>query len=95
MNKADLVRVVCERVGMSVKDVDTVITATFDEITKALMRNDDVRIYKFGRFFNKRYKGKMARNMVNNTCVKISDFYKVVLKVSGEVKDRVRVLKVD
>lgn len=50
MNKQDLVSSIADRCGMSKADVGKVVDATLDTITKALKKNDDLRLVGFGTF---------------------------------------------
>ena len=50
MNKTELVSAVAEASGVSKKDTDAVIKATFEAIEKAMARGDKVQVIGFGTF---------------------------------------------
>ena len=50
MNKTELINAVAEATGASKKDTTSVIGATFDAITKALVDGDKVQLIGFGTF---------------------------------------------
>ncbi len=50
MNKNELVAAVSEKAGLSKADATRAVDATFDVITEALRKNDDVRLVGFGTY---------------------------------------------
>ena len=50
MNKAELIAVVAEKAGLSKKDMEKAVNATFDVITEALTKGDKVQLIGFGAF---------------------------------------------
>ena len=50
MNKTDLVAAVAERSGLTKKDAERVVSATFDTITAELVKGEKVQISGFGIF---------------------------------------------
>lgn len=62
MNKANLVDSVAAATGLSKKQADAAIAATFGAITKALQENDKVQLIGFGTF---KVKERAARTGIN------------------------------
>jgi DNA-binding protein HU-beta len=59
VNKNDLIAEVAEDTGMSKTDAARAVDAVFDAVTKALKRNQEVRLVGFGTFsVSKRDKAK-------------------------------------
>ena len=50
MNKTELIAAVAEKTGLSNKDSEKAITATFDAITASLDAGDKVQLVGFGTF---------------------------------------------
>ncbi len=50
MNKNELISAVAEATGVSKKDTDAVIKATFEAISKAMADGDKVQLIGFGTF---------------------------------------------
>jgi len=62
MNKADLVGAVAEKAGMTKKDAEQAITATFDAITDALKSGEKIQMVGFGTFEVKDRAERIGRN---------------------------------
>ena len=50
MNKTELVAVVAEKSGLTKKDAERVVSATFETITAELVKGEKVQISGFGIF---------------------------------------------
>jgi DNA-binding protein HU-beta len=50
MNKKELMAEVAQKTGMTKKDSEKVVTATFEVIEEALSKNDKVQLVGFGTF---------------------------------------------
>ena len=62
MNKANLIDSVAAATGLTKKQADAAIAATFGAITKALKENDKVQLIGFGTF---KVKERAARSGIN------------------------------
>ncbi|MGQ0662140.1 MAG: HU family DNA-binding protein [Pseudomonadota bacterium] len=62
MNKNDLVAAVATKAELSKGDATTAVDATFDVITKALKKGDDVRLVGFGTFYLTKRAQSKGRN---------------------------------
>lgn len=62
MNKGSLVDAVAERVGVSKKQVDAVLTAALDTIMEAVSNQDKVTLVGFGSFQSRERKAREGRN---------------------------------
>lgn len=62
MNKAELVSVLAEKVGISKKQAEEVIEALTDTITETLKEGGEVTIAGFGAFSAKQRAGRMGVN---------------------------------
>lgn len=62
MNKTELADAVAERAGLSKTDAGKAVDATFDAITAALIKEDDVRLIGFGTFHAAKREESKGRN---------------------------------
>ena len=62
MNKAELIATVAEVAGLSKKDSEKAVNATFDAITAALEAGEKVSLVGFGAFDVKERAARMGRN---------------------------------
>ncbi len=62
MNKTELIAEVARKCGMSKKDAERAVGATFDTITEALCAGDKVQLVGFGAFEVKERPARKARN---------------------------------
>lgn len=62
MNKAELITAVAEKAGLSKKDTEKVINATFDAITAELVAGEKVSLVGFGSFDVKLRGERIGRN---------------------------------
>jgi len=62
MNKTELIMAVAGETGLTKKDVETMLNATMQAITDALVQEDKVQIVGFGSFEVKYRKERMGRN---------------------------------
>lgn len=62
MNKAELISVVSEKTGLSKKDSERAINATFDTIGESLEAGEKVQLVGFGVFDIKERAARIGRN---------------------------------
>ena len=62
MNKAELIAAVAEKAGISKKDSEKAINATFDTISAAMEAGEKVQLVGFGGFDVKERGSRMGRN---------------------------------
>ncbi|MDL2300200.1 HU family DNA-binding protein [Clostridiaceae bacterium OttesenSCG-928-D20] len=62
MNKADLVAAVAEKTGLSKKDSEKAVSATFDSIAASLESGEKVQLIGFGVFDVKERAARIGRN---------------------------------
>ncbi len=62
MNKSDLIRVIANKAGITLKDADIAFDAVFGAITEGLNQGEKVQISGFGTF---ELKSKAAREGIN------------------------------
>ena len=89
MNKAELIAVVAEKAGLSKKDTEKAVNATFDAITEALVKGDKVQLVGFGAFEVKSRGERIGRNPQTKEEIKIPASKAPVFKAGKALKDAV------
>ncbi len=62
MNKTELIAVVAEKTGITKKEAERIVSATFDTVTETLVKGEKVQISGFGAFETKEREARMGRN---------------------------------
>ena len=62
MTKAELIKLVAEKAGISKKESDKVVGAVIDSITEALVKGEKIQIVGFGTFEVKERGERKGRN---------------------------------
>ena len=89
MNKTELVAVVAEKSGLTKKDAERVVSATFDAITGSLQKGDKVQISGFGVFEIKEREARVGRNPRTKEEIQIPATRQPAFKASKTLKDTV------
>jgi len=87
MTKADIVELIAEKTGFTVKDVKIVVEQCLDEIKDCLAEGNHLEIRGFGTFKVKKHKARKARNPKTNEEVMVPARKKAVFKVSRELNN--------
>jgi DNA-binding protein HU-beta len=88
MNKAELIAAVAERTGESKAKATEAVDATFDIITEALARGDEVKLPSFGTFVVVKTAARVARNPQTNQEVRVPEGKKPRFRPGKNLKDR-------
>ncbi len=89
MNKAELIAVVADKAGLTKKDSEKAVNATFDTITAALQAGDKVQLVGFGAYDVKTRGVRMGRNPKTKEEIKIPASRVPVFKAGKALKDAV------
>ncbi|MCW5696689.1 MAG: HU family DNA-binding protein [Bauldia sp.] len=89
MNKNDVVGAVADKTGMSKAAAAQVVDATFDVITDALKRGDEVKIIGFGSFTVAKRAASQGRNPRTGESIKIAASKTPKFKAGKGLKDSV------
>ena len=87
MNKTELINAVAEKTGLSKKDSEKAITATFDAITASLEAGDKVQLVGFGVFDIKERGARIGRNPKTKEEIQIPASRVPVFKAGKALKD--------
>ena len=89
MNKAELIAVVAEKTGLSKKDSEKALNATFEAITDSLKAGDKVSMVGFGTFEVKTRGERIGRNPKTKAEIKIPASRIPGFKAGKALKDAV------
>ena len=89
MNKAELIAAVAEKTGLSKKDTEAVVSATFDTIVAAMAEEEKVQLVGFGSFEVKKRAERIGRNPKTKESIKIPASKVPVFKPGTALKDAV------
>lgn len=84
MTKADIVELVAEKTGLTLKDAKIVVVLFLEEVKKCLVEGKHLEIRGFGTFKVKNHKARKARNPKTGQEVMVPARKKAVFKVSRE-----------
>ena len=89
MNKAELIAAVAEKTGMSKKDTEAVVAATFEAVTETLAKGDKVQLVGFGSFEVKKRAARLGRNPKTKETIEIEASKVPTFKAGKALKDAV------
>ncbi len=87
MNKTELIAAVAEKTGLTKKDAECVVSATFETITASLVKGDKVQVSGFGIFDVKTREARVGRNPRTKEEIKIPATKLPAFKASKTLKD--------
>lgn len=89
MNKTELIAAVAAKAGMTKKDAEGVINATFETITESLAKGDKVQVSGFGIFEVRAREARVGRNPRTKETIEIPATKLPAFKASKTLKDTV------
>lgn len=89
MNKAELISAVAAKTGLSKKDSEKAINATFDTMTAALEAGEKVQLVGFGVFDVKERAARIGRNPKTKEEIEIPASRVPTFKAGKALKDSV------
>ena len=89
VTRADLAEAVYEEVGLSRNESSDLVESVLDEISKALIEGENVKISSFGSFTIREKGERIGRNPKTGVEVPISPRKVLVFRASHVLKDRV------
>lgn len=93
MNKTELVTSVAEATGLSKKNAEAAVKATFDSITNAMVAGDKVQLIGFGTFETRDRAARTGRNPQTGKEIKIKASKAPAFKPGKALKDAVNAPK--
>ena len=87
MNKTELIAAVAAKTGLTKKDADRVIAATFETISNAMAEGDKVQVSGFGIFDVKKREARTGHNPRTKEAIEIPASKQPAFKASKTLKD--------
>ena len=87
MNKTELIAAVAEKTGLTKKDAERVVSATFETVVATLKKGEKVQISGFGNFEVKAREARIGRNPRTKEEIKIPATKLPAYKASKTLKD--------
>ncbi len=87
MNKTELIAAVAEKTGLTKKDAERVVSATFETVTATIKAGEKVSISGFGIFEVKAREARIGRNPRTKEEIKIPATKLPAFKASKTLKD--------
>lgn len=75
MKKSEIVNKISSLTGVGRAEVQSVVEVFMSEVVKALKSRNYVEIRKFGKFYLKKRKAKVARDITKNIAIHIPETY--------------------
>ena len=89
MNKTELIAAVAEKTGLTKKDAERVVSATFETVTETLQKGDKVSVSGFGIFEVKAREARIGRNPRTKEEIQIPATKQPAFKASKTLKDTI------
>ena len=89
MNKTELIAAVAEKTGLTKKDAERVVNATFETVTASLAKGEKVAVAGFGNFEVKAREARVGRNPRTKETIQIPATKLPAFKASKTLKDAV------
>jgi len=88
VTKAEVARIIHERVGVSKKEAAQIVDAVIEELRRTLERGEDVKISGFGHFMVRDKRARRGRNPKTGDDIVISARRVVTFRASQLLKKR-------
>ena len=89
MNKTELIAAVAEKAGLTKKDAERVVNATFETVTATLVKDEKVAVSGFGNFEVKAREARVGRNPRTKETIQIPATKLPAFKAAKALKDAV------
>ena len=91
MTKKELIQALAKKIpGLYFRDVECIVNAVFDEITKNLVDGNRVELRGFGVFSTRTREAKVGRNPKTKALVNVPAKKVPFFKVGKELRDQVK-----
>ena len=89
MNKTELIAAVAEKTGLTKRDAERVVSATFETVTDTIKKGEKVSVSGFGIFEVKTREARVGRNPRTKEEIKIPATKLPAFKASKTLKDAI------
>lgn len=89
MNKTELIAAVAAKTGLTKKDAEVIVSATFDTVAQELAKGEKVQVSGFGIFEVKDREARVGRNPHTKQAIQIPATKIPAFKAAKALKDKV------
>ena len=89
MNKTELITAVAAKTGLTKKDAEVIVSATFDTVAQELAKGEKVQVSGFGIFEVKDREARVGRNPHTKEAIQIPATKIPAFKAAKALKDKV------
>ena len=89
MNKTELIAAVAAKPGLTKKDAEVIVSATFDTVAQELAKGEKVQVSGFGIFEVKDREARVGRNPHTKQAIQIPATKIPAFKAAKALKDKV------
>jgi len=89
VNKGELIEAIIAKTGSTKKDAESIVKATFDTITEAMVKGDKVSLIGFGNFEVRERAARTGKNPQTGAEIKIAACKAPAFKPGKALKDAV------
>ena len=89
MNKTELIAAVAAKTGLTKKDAEVLVSATFDTVAQELAKGEKVQVSGFGIFEVKDREARVGRNPHTKEAIQIPATKIPAFKAAKALKDKV------
>ena len=89
MNKTELIAAVAEKTGLTKKDAERVVAATFETVTATIAAGEKVSVSGFGIFEVKTREARVGRNPRTKETIQIPASKQPAFKAAKALKDAI------
>lgn len=89
MNKTELIAAVAAKTGLTKKDAEVIVSATFDTVAQELAKGEKVQVSGFGIFEVKDREARVGRNPHTKEAIQIPATKIPAFKAAKALKDKV------
>ena len=90
MNKGDMVSKVADKTGLTKKDAERALDATFETISESLSKNEKVQLVGFGTFEVRKRAARKGRNPATGKEINIPETKVPAFKPGKALKEKVK-----
>lgn len=89
MTKAEIVNILCEKVGLTRKEAYDFVELCFDTMKEVLAHGESIKISGFGTFTVKQKSSRIGRNPKTGIAIEIKPRKVISFKISAQLKDEI------
>ena len=89
MNKTELIAAVAAKTGITKKDAESIVSATFDTIAQELKKGEKIQVSGFGIFEVKEREARVGRNPRTKEAIQIPASKAPAFKAAKALKDAI------